>query len=93
MFKDIKVGGQPNTITVMAQAIWNEDRGCWEIDIVQSATTHSFMGEKYTFTQKVAHVDVEDVDELAIADALLHSNGIDVKKLYQIPYNPILKSE
>ena len=93
MFKRHELGGQPHTMTVFAQATWNEEKGCWEVDIVQNETNHCGLVEKYTMFQTVHHVEVEDCDEFVIADALLHANGLSVKALFQSDTDPIIKGE
>ena len=93
MFKTFELGDQPHTMTVFAQATWNAEKGCWEVDIVQSETNHCGIIEKFSMGQTTHHVEVEDCDEFVIADALLHANGIMVQELYQCHDNPIVKGE
>ena len=88
--KKFELGEQPHTMTVYAQAIWNKNKGVWEVDIVSNETCFVGFGEKYSFCQSTNHVEVEDCDEFVIADALLHTNGIDVQALYSAKENPIL---
>lgn len=91
--KAFEIGSQPITMSVTAQAVWSEEKKRWEVDIIQSETNVCYPSERYTFTQSVHHVEVEDCDEFVIADALLHVNGIDVQSLYQASENPIVESE
>lgn len=93
MFKTINPDDHPCTITVTAQAVWNPEKGIWEVDILQNETRYSALGDHYDFVQSVHHVEVEDCDEYVIADALLEANGINVQSLYNSPDNPIVKSE
>ena len=93
MFKNYESGKQPDTMTVFAQATWNDDKKCWEVDIVQNETSHRCIDEKFYMSQTTHHVEVFDCDEFVIADALLHANGINVKAIYQSVCDPILKSE
>ena len=93
MFKQYKMGAQPDTMTVIAQATWNEDKGLWEVHIVQSNTRRSGFNKDFSMSQTTHHVEVEDCDEFVIADALLHVNGISVQKLYQTSINPIVSGK
>lgn len=76
MMKTFELGEQPHVMTVMAQAVWNKEEGCWEVNIIQSETNHTYPSGKYTFTQRTDKVKVQDCDEAVIADALLYANGM-----------------
>ena len=93
MFKNYKSGEQPFTITVFAQATWNDDKGGWEVNIVQNETNNRCIDGKFYMSQTTHCVEVADCDEFVIADALLHANGINVKEIFHSTYDPILKSE
>lgn len=93
MFKNYESGKQPYTMTVFAQATWNDDKKCWEVNIVQNETNHRYVDKKFYMSQTTHYVEVVDCDEFVIADALLHANGINVKELYQSNYYPILNSK
>jgi hypothetical protein len=90
MFKDIEVGSQPNTMTVIAQAVWNP-LGYWEVTVTQTETSTVLPKKEFSLSQRTQQVKVRDCDEFVIADALLHANGIDIKNLYEIAENPILE--
>lgn len=84
-------GGQPNLITVIAQAMWNEDEGVWEVHLTSQENFKEASTGQYCLNQRTATIKVEDCDEFVVADALLHLNGISVQKLYQTAINPIVE--
>lgn len=84
-------GGQPNLITVIAQAMWNEDEGVWEVHLTSQENFKESSTGQYCLNQRTATIKVEDCDEFVVADALLHLNGISVQKLYQTAINPIVE--
>ena len=91
MFKEYELSDKPLTMTVFAQATWNTEKGCWEVEIVQTETGHYGIHRDFSMLQSTHHVEIEDCDEFVIANALLHANGIEVQLLYQTGYNPIKK--
>lgn len=84
-------GGQPNLITVIAQAMWNETEGVWEVHLTSQENFKELSTGQYCLNQRTATIKVEDCDEFIVADALLHLNGINVQKLYQTTTNPIVE--
>lgn len=76
MMKTFELGEQPTVMTAIAQAVWNQERGYWEVSIVQSETGHTYPDKTYTFTQRTDKVKVRDCDEAVIAHALLYANGV-----------------
>ena len=93
MFKTIDLDDHPRVMTVTAQAVWNEEKGLWEVAILHNETRYSCFGEKYDFVQTTHYIEVKDCDEFVISDALLAANGIDVQTLYNDYENPIVKNE
>lgn len=93
MMKNFPMGEQPTTMTVFAQAVWNHVEGYWEVSLVSSETNVVQPSGRYSFMQSSHTVKVADCDELVIADALLHVNGINVKSLHNAPENPIVEQE
>ena len=84
-------GGQPNLITVIAQAMWDEATGAWEVHLTSQENFKESLTGRYCLNQRTAIIKVEDCDEFVVADALLHLNGINVQKLYQTAINPIVE--
>ena len=84
-------GGQPNLITVIAQAMWDEATGAWEVHLTSQENFKESLTGRYCLNQRTATIKVEDCDEFVVADALLHLNGINVQKLYQTAINPIVE--
>lgn len=93
MVKEFAMGEQPITMTVFAQAVWNPTEGCWEVSLTSSETNVVYPSEKYSFMQSHHTIKVIDCDELVIADALLHANGINVQSLFNSTDNPIVEQE
>ena len=85
------LGGQPNLITVIAQAMWDEATGAWEVHLTSQENFKESLTGRYCLNQRTATIKVEDCDEFVVADALLHLNGINVQKLYQTAINPIVE--
>lgn len=84
---------QPTMMSVNAQAIWNEEKGYWEVTVVQTDCGIAYPEEKYCVSQSVETVCVNDCDEAVIADALLHLNGLDVETIFELPKGSIIKGE
>lgn len=83
--------GQPNLITVIAQAMWNKTEGVWEVHLTSQKNFKQLSTGQYCLNQRTATIKVKDCDEFVVADALLHLNGINVQKLYQTTTNPIVE--
>lgn len=77
-----------NKIEVKATAIFNEEKGCWEVSVEQTDNFINLNGEQCTLTRN-NNVNVLCCDELVVANAILHANGIIVKDLYD-GENPIV---
>ena len=84
-------GGQPNLITVIAQAMWDEATGAWEVHLTSQENFKESLTGRFCLNQRSETIKVEDCDEFVVADALLHLNGINVQKLYQTAINPIVE--
>lgn len=84
---------QPTMITVMAQAIWDEERKLWVVDITQTDNGVVIPANTYSVVQRNATILVEDCDEVVIADALYYMNGIDIECALQMPAGSIIKGE
>ena len=72
---------QKAVMTLQAQAIWNDEKGCWDVVMTTFDTYHNLKGE-YLSDYKVHHLDVEACNELVFTEALLYING----------YSPLVSS-
>lgn len=82
--KEIKTGKIQSTITVIANAVWNDDKGKWEVELHQ-ITTHDegcTFGQGATMQQHTSHYELEVCDEFVIPCAILEDNGIIYDKLF-----------
>lgn len=77
MFKKIEIGEQPDMMNINAQAIWNDNKECWEVNII-STNARTTVDGQYTVYQNTYSANVNICDEYVIATALLDMNGIDV---------------
>lgn len=89
--KNISATDKPITMTVYAQAIWN-DGGFWEVTTIQTETGvyYSKPEGEYTLTQSVDNCKIACGDECVIAAALLNANGMDVQACLGMDDNPIV---
>ena len=77
------------TIEVKAKAIFNEEKVCWEVLVEQTDIFENLKGDWCT-TTTTENVNVLCCDEFVVANAILHTNGIDLESLYD-GHNPIVK--
>ena len=77
--------------TLFAQAVWNQEEGCWNVLLNLTESGECSLDGVYTTSTRMGVVKVSDCDEFAIADALLDFNGIDLKKLYNSNQDFILE--
>lgn len=84
---------QPTMITVIAQAIQDEERDLWVVNITQTNNGMIYPEEKYAVTQSNATILVEYCDEAVVADALYYMNGIDIEGVLQMPSGSLIKGE
>ena len=73
-------------MTATATAIWNDEKGYWEVEIFQT------YDNGFTETDERHNtVNVCDCDELVIPEAILEANGIVVNGLLADNHFPIVK--
>ena len=65
----------PATMTVVANAVFNEDKNVWEVSIFESATCRSLHNEPLYY-QNSQTIEIAECDELVIPFALLETSGI-----------------
>ena len=91
MFKDILPTRDLRAIFATVQAIYNEEKECWEVSIAQHETYKNIYSDCLCFMQRTGDVKVDDCDDYVIADAFLHMNGTDVQKIFNAHINPIVE--
>ena len=64
-----------NSMTVTAKAIWNENKGKWECDILAIDRGIDVKGEQVEQTRTLK-CDIETCDEFVLPMAILECNGI-----------------
>ena len=69
-----------NTMTIEAKAVWNEDKGKWECDILAVDRVVDLKGEQWEQTRTLK-CDIEACDEFVLPMAILECNGIDSDKV------------
>ena len=67
------------TMTAVATAVWNEEKGCWNCQVVTVETLDN--GE--VLERKENNIEVEMCDELVLPYAILESNGINAKAVFE----------
>lgn len=80
MFKTIEIGEQPTMMNINAQAIWNEEKRSWEVNLVSTQAGTTLDG-KYTVFQDTYSADVNICDEYVIATAIMDMFDIDVSEM------------
>ena len=65
---------QKNVMTLQAQAIWNNDKGAWDVVMTTFEVFKNLEG-KWLSTNKEHHLEVEACNELVFVESLLHTNG------------------
>lgn len=81
--KEIKTDKIQSTITVIANAVWNDEKGLWEVEIHQISTHDESctFGQGATMEQHTSNFEIEECNELVIPMAILKDNGIDTDEL------------
>ena len=72
-------------MTATATAIWNDEKGYWEVEIFQTYDDGEVSDERYDI------VKVCDCDEAVIPEAILSANGILVNGLFADNHFPIVE--
>ena len=70
---------------VKAEAIWNDEKGYWDVDISQT-----YENDEVTIDRNNT-VKVRDCNEMVIPEALMEANGIVVNGLFADDHFPIVK--
>ena len=65
---------QKPVMTLQAQAIWNEEKGVWDVVMTTFDTYKNLFGD-YVSDYNIHTLEVETCNELVFAEALLHVNG------------------
>ena len=81
--KEIKAGKIQSTITVIANAVWNDEKELWEVEVHQISTHDEdcTFGQGATMEQHTSNFEIKMCDELIIPMAILKDNGIDTDEL------------
>lgn len=85
----MKLNDRPEIMSALVQAIWNEEKGYWTVRIKQNEI-RTFCSGDYKLIEMSDEVKVSACDEFVLASALLHTNGINVKELFE-GENPIVE--
>lgn len=71
----------PVTMTVIANAVWNENKCLWEVSVSQFATNYSAKTQEPIYEQSENSYEIAECDEFVIPYAILTDNGIDINKI------------
>lgn len=69
---------------IKAKAVWNEEKGVWEVIVKQKNIARNFDNKYFTTKTKSQIITVEECDEFVIPWAILEDNGIDTKMINKI---------
>lgn len=64
---------------IKAKAVWNEEKGAWEVIVKQKITARNLDNKYFTTKTKSQIITVEECDEFVIPWAILEDNGINTK--------------
>lgn len=71
-----------HTMQVKAKAIYNEEKGVWEVQIKQKEFAKTFPNNAWKkFRTTCNNYEIEECDEFVIPWAILEDNGINTKKI------------
>lgn len=87
MFKKIEIGEQPTMMNINAQAIWSEEKKCWEVSLISTQASTTLNG-KYIVFQDTYSADVDICNEYVIPVAIMDMFGVDVSEMNE-ETNPI----
>lgn len=71
-----------HTMKVKARAIYNEDKGVWEVQIKQKEFTKIFPSNTWKKLKTTCNnYEIEECDEFVVPWAILKDNGININKI------------
>jgi hypothetical protein len=73
---------QPHIQQVFGQAIWNPEKGAWEVTLTLTDMVHTNLKE-YLTVQTNFEVDVEACDEFVLPTAIIQANGFRAEEILE----------
>lgn len=72
----------PTTMTMYVNAVYNEEKECWEVTVLEVGTAHSIKNNEHLYYQTESKVEISDeCDEFVVPIAILEHNGFDTSRL------------
>ena len=72
---------QPHIQQVFGQAVWNPEKGMWEVALTLTNMVHTAVSKEYLTIQSNFEADVEVCDEFVLPTAILQANGIKAEEI------------
>ena len=70
----------PSTMSINANAIWNQEKEIWEVSVFEISTSHNYKGEPL-YSQRIENFEIKECDEFVLPCAILVMNGLNSKLL------------
>lgn len=72
----------PATMTMSVNAVYNEEKECWEVTILEVGTAHSIKNNEPLYYQRESKMEIfDECDEYVVPVAMLEHNGFDTTKI------------
>jgi hypothetical protein len=73
----------PSTMTMNVNAVYNEEKECWEVVILEVGTAKAVITNEPLYYQRETSIEIcDECDEFVIPIAILEHNGINTHKLF-----------
>ena len=73
---------QPHIQQVFGQAVWNPEKGMWEVKLTLTDMVHTNF-DKYVTIQTNFEVDVRACDEFVLPTAIIQANGFRAEEIIE----------
>ena len=74
---------QPHIQQVFGQAVWNSEKGMWEVKLILTDMIHTADSKEYLTIQSNFEADVEECNEFVLPTAILQANGIIAEEIIE----------
>lgn len=72
----------PTTMTMNVNAVYNEEKECWEVSVLEVGTAHAVKTNEPLYYQRESKMEIfDECDEYVIPIAILEHNGTDTTKI------------
>lgn len=74
---------QPHMQQIFGQAVWNPEKGMWEIKLILTDMIHTAVSKEYLTIQSNFEADVAVCDEFVLSTAIIQANGFKAEEIIE----------